>query len=460
MSRKYKFHKADGQVLFDNAAYGQNNTGPHALTSAETAPGVFPEDAQFIIYNSFDKVTGIYEGRPPVYKELTIQYGHHRERISQQYSDGQNTIDKVWAGSCEYITENGQTTTLTYLSGPEGVFAQNPNGSENIRYIHKDHLGSWNTITDENGNLLQELSFDPWGTRRDPATWRAFTVPPADPLFDRGFTGHEHLYGFQLINMNGRMYDPVVSRMLSPDNFIQAPDFSQSFNRYSYVWNNPLVLTDPSGEMAMYYAMGLFIVGSVIENAINYKDYGHKSVGDVIKGGYSQGMNAYNEIQSVTSFTVYQNENFSLSVGLSMTGLGVNTNMSYKVNNFNLGIGGGFNSVVNPELSAMSGSNSFEFVPQLSGGIGYANDNFSFNYYQTYYGGMHKQRVGGINASFGEFSFRFENDFFAGTGDKWRSNALEIGVGNAIGANIVKILFVIGLTAVIGKNILFNANDF
>jgi len=52
---------------------------------------------------------------------LQIAYGHHRERISQQYSDGQNTIDKVWAGSCEYITENGQTTTLTYLSGPEAA---------------------------------------------------------------------------------------------------------------------------------------------------------------------------------------------------------------------------------------------------------------------------------------------------------------------------------------------------
>jgi hypothetical protein len=80
--------KADSKVLFDNAAYGQNNTGLLALTSAETAPGVFPEDIQSIAYNSFDKVTGIYEGRPPANKDLVIQYGHHRERISQQYSDG------------------------------------------------------------------------------------------------------------------------------------------------------------------------------------------------------------------------------------------------------------------------------------------------------------------------------------------------------------------------------------
>jgi hypothetical protein len=84
-------------------------------------------------------------------------------RISLQNTDGTNTNEKLWAGACEYITQNGQTTIHTYLSGPEGIFAlhvKNPNGSENIRYIHKDHLGSLNTISDENGNPLQELSFD------------------------------------------------------------------------------------------------------------------------------------------------------------------------------------------------------------------------------------------------------------------------------------------------------------
>ncbi|WP_277821323.1 RHS repeat-associated core domain-containing protein [Palleniella muris] len=66
--------------------------------------------------------------------------------------------------------------------------------------------------------------------------------------FLRGYTGHEMLPEFNLINMNGRVYDPVLGRFLSPDNYVQMPDNTQSFNRYSYCINNPLKYTDPSGE--------------------------------------------------------------------------------------------------------------------------------------------------------------------------------------------------------------------
>jgi hypothetical protein len=47
--------------------------------------------------------------------------------------------------------------------------------------------------------------------------------------------------------MNGRVYDPFVARFLSPDPFVQNANSTQGFNRYSYVSNNPLKFTDPSG---------------------------------------------------------------------------------------------------------------------------------------------------------------------------------------------------------------------
>ena len=50
------------------------------------------------------------------------------------------------------------------------------------------------------------------------------------------------------INMNGRVYDPLPGQFLSPDNYVQTPDFTQNFKRYGYCLNNPLIYTDPSGE--------------------------------------------------------------------------------------------------------------------------------------------------------------------------------------------------------------------
>ena len=57
--------------------------------------------------------------------------------------------------------------------------------------------------------------------------------------FRRGFTGHEHYDRFGIINMNARLYDPLLGRFLSPDPYVQAPDFTQNFNRYSYALNHP-----------------------------------------------------------------------------------------------------------------------------------------------------------------------------------------------------------------------------
>jgi len=100
---------------------------------------------------------------------------------------------------------------------------------DTLYYVHTDHLGSINVIYESKRScLLKTISFDAWGRRRNPLDWTYNNIPSTF-LFSRGFTGHEHLDQFNLVNMNGRVYDPLLEDSLVPDNFIQSPDFYPEF---------------------------------------------------------------------------------------------------------------------------------------------------------------------------------------------------------------------------------------
>lgn len=112
-------------------------------------------------------------------------------------------------------------------------------------YMHKDALGSVDTITDESGRVVQRLAYKPFGERIK-QNWINETSAQ-EFITKRGYTGHEHIEEFNFIHMNGRVYDPTIGRFLSADPNIQAPYDTASYNRYTYVKNNPLKYTDPSG---------------------------------------------------------------------------------------------------------------------------------------------------------------------------------------------------------------------
>lgn len=254
----------EGETVFYEADYDNRNR-PHAIRGAEINNNAFPRVQTFDIeYTMFDKVKTIEQDRD----YLSIDYGYDHQRIAlRQNLYLGDVISKDYVGNCEYIDGPDGARMLTYLSGPMGVFAVyeqfgDPNSNDNrMHYLLKDHLGSITTITNQDGQIEQELSFDAWGNLRNPYTWTgAFE---GKPMFDRGFTGHEHHYAFGLINMNGRMYDPLMSSFLSVDNYVQCPESSQSFNRYAYCMNNPLKYTDPDGE---YWHL---IIGAAVGGTIN-----------------------------------------------------------------------------------------------------------------------------------------------------------------------------------------------
>ena len=147
------------------------------------------------------------------------------------------------------------------------------------RYFHTDSLGSVAVLTDETGNVVERDGYDAWGKRR-------FSNGADDPndtvtsQVRRGFTGQEYIASFGLVHLNGRIYDPLIGRMMSADPMVPHPINGQAWNRYAYVVNSPLVYTDPSGycflglaaaatssDDIQHFLRDVPIVGNIVEVA-------------------------------------------------------------------------------------------------------------------------------------------------------------------------------------------------
>ena len=318
--------EVNGVKVLYNTVYSKNKL--NAIVSAKSDDErIYERFNQKIEYSTFDNVIAVNCEN----KTLSIGYGVDNERIFMQYNIGDKMMRKRYAGDCEYIEEDGKTKILTYIEGPMGVFAVHvDDGEEQIHYIHKDNLGSWNVITNESGEVLQEMSFDAWGNLRNPQNWRE-GVEDVSILHDRGFTGHEHLWEFGLINMNGRMYDPLLSMMLSPDNNIQVPQSSQGFNRYSYCLNNPLRYHDPTGEFVESIAFG--VVGgaaNLVFNARNIDSFGEAAL--LFGVGFVKGF--------LTEYTMGQSWFLQVGVGAVTEGLVAGANCMVNIGDGNFEFSG------------------------------------------------------------------------------------------------------------------------
>ncbi|EKM3681665.1 type IV secretion protein Rhs [Vibrio alginolyticus] len=190
---------------------------------------------------------------------VDFKYDESNQRVSKRSSDGSRTW---YLGKSYELKElaSGDIQQTQYIYAGNGLVAVNVNSlktdgqgsyasvDRQIRYSHTDALKSVDMVSDMWGNIVDRKLYDPWGKERA-FTWKADNVLLPQPvLLNRAFTGHEMLNEVDLIHMNGRLYDATLARFISADVYIQAPDNSQSFNRYSYVLNNPLKYNDPSGH--------------------------------------------------------------------------------------------------------------------------------------------------------------------------------------------------------------------
>ncbi len=220
----------------------------HAVTSANGVSyeyddygNVIERDSETLEYDVFNKPTRV--------GDVEFSYGPYHDRFKQDEGAGDRIVYYINGGLYEEIVEGATTTQRSHVDGY--LIRSTVSSTTTLTYLHKDYLGSVEAMTDASGNMVSvnRMSFDPWGLRQE-ADWNDGDPTGGDPDYyptTRGFTGHEMVDQVGLIHMNGRVYDPVIGRFLSADLLVTHPLDTQSFNRYSYVLNNPLRYTDPSG---------------------------------------------------------------------------------------------------------------------------------------------------------------------------------------------------------------------
>ena len=261
---KYTYSN-DGNILTSPIAgkYTYCSDKPHAVESVSNPNDSIPLFPQYVSYNNIGKADAISEEKEDSEYILDLYYGPDNERWTTILTKGGKAIRTIYFGDgYEKVVDGNDVKEFTYLGNGLLFFRENGDGGKML-YMFTDAQGSICDIRDKDGNSFFLASYDPWGNAR---------VTKNDIGFIRGYTGHEMLTDFSLINMNGRLYDPKLGRFLSPDNYVQMPDNSQNFNRYSYCLNNPLKYTDPSGEIFGIDDLLVFLAGgtfNVIGNAVS-----------------------------------------------------------------------------------------------------------------------------------------------------------------------------------------------
>jgi RHS repeat-associated protein len=220
-----------------------------------------------LTYSSYDLVTNIAKGN----ESSRFKYDAARQRYERydvKLEDGVLAYYTTYYvdGAYEKVVRTGggkaALTEQKLYVGNLVITKRSNNSTDSFLYLHKDHQGSTTTITDAAGNSVQQFVYDPWGKQTavfDTGLLANYTTPATT----KGYTGHEHISHLDLIHMNGRIYDATIGRFMQADPFIQAPSDTQSYNRYSYVKNNPMSYTDPSGFFFKRLYKALMDIGGV-----------------------------------------------------------------------------------------------------------------------------------------------------------------------------------------------------
>ncbi len=306
-----------GSFDYTTAQAGCSYTGlpaqPHAVRKAGSTVYCYDKNGNMtsrggstLSWYSYNQPNAINSGS----NSTQFNYNANHQRWKQTAIDGTGTTTTWYVGGIlEKLSRPGGVIEYRHMI-PAGsgmaIYLRKPDGTNSTTYVTTDHLGSGDVILDSAANVLARESFTPFGARRG-SNWSGTPTSADYATFSnttrRGFTGHEMLDAVGLVNMNGRVYDPLIGRFLSADPIVQTTNLSQALNPYSYVMNMPLTLTDPSGYSwlgKLFHSIGKFLKkwGSIIIGVV-MTCFGQAWYWGVIAGSaFSAAVNGGNFLQS------------------------------------------------------------------------------------------------------------------------------------------------------------------
>jgi RHS repeat-associated protein len=247
------------------ASWTYSSSHVHQVTQAGSSSYAYGYDAngnmtsrqgQTITWSSYNYPTAISAGSGSTAESVNLYYGPDRQRWYQYYSGNSTTEGTYYIGGLLEMVNNGSVTNYRhyiYAGGePVSVYSRQSNGTNTFYYTLSDHQGSVSAITNSSAGVVVNESFTPYGNRRNPTTWSGADsnqdLETSAGITRQGYTFQTQLGLWMGMNhMNGRVQDSLIGRFMSADPFIQDPTNPQDYNRYSYVNDNPVSSTDPTG---------------------------------------------------------------------------------------------------------------------------------------------------------------------------------------------------------------------
>ncbi|MGH1441765.1 MAG: RHS repeat-associated core domain-containing protein [Cellvibrionaceae bacterium] len=196
-----------------------------------------------LTYNAWNKVATLTQGS----NNTRFEYGPDRKRYLRVDQQGTSVTETLYVGDgYERVTTIQGSATVQHKYHLHGIALITQTESANTETTHSmisDYQDTVLAIADDSGNLIQRFRYTPYGEQVEVSQG----ITGSQTLTTKGYTSHEHIQDMDIIHMNGRIYDPILGRMLQSDPIVQAPEFVLNYNRYAYVWNNPMNLIDPTG---------------------------------------------------------------------------------------------------------------------------------------------------------------------------------------------------------------------